>query len=505
MSPSTRNHRFPVLTADEAAALIPNGALVGFSGFTPAGSAKAVPRALAARARALHARGEPYKIRVLAGASTANALDEELARAEAISWRAPYQSSTTLREQVNSGQTQFVDMHLSSLPQYVAAGEFGPLDYAVVEATEVTPDGRVYLTTSIGASPTYLKYARRVIIEVNRYHPARLREMADIVVLGPPQQRYPIPIESPLSRIGWPYAATDPSKVVAVVETDEADGIAPFDATDRTSEQIAEHVVRFLLQEKLAGRIPGDFLPVQVGVGNIANAVLRGLGDHPDIPPFPMYSEVMQDSVLDLMDQDKITGCSTCSMTLSDAAMQRLFDGLDRYVNRIVLRPQEVSNHPEVIRRLGLISLNAAMELDIYGHVNSTHVVGTKIMNGIGGSGDFARNAGISMFVTPSVAKGGRISTIVPMCSHVDHNEHSTRVFVTEQGLADLRGLSPDERARTIIDHCAHPAYRDYLHRYVERCKPGHLRHDLRTCFEMHLNLLDKGAMLPDLDLSSFR
>lgn len=490
---------FPTLTADEAAALIPDGALVGFSGFTPAGSAKAVPRALAARARAAHARGEPYRIRVLAGASTGRALDETLAEADAVAWRAPYQSSPALRAQVNAGRVAFVDMHLSSVPQMVAAGEFGPLDVAVVEATEVTPDGRVYLTTSIGASPTWLACARRVVLEVNRRHAPRLRELHDVVVLPPPHHRHPIPIEAPLSRIGWPYAAVDPRRIVGVVETDEPDGVAAFDAPDTVSERIADHVVRFLLGELRAGRIPREFLPVQAGVGNVANAVLRGLGGHADVPPFFMYSEVLQDAVLDLLDEGKILGASTTALTLTDAAQRRVAEGIDRYAPRIVMRPQEVSNHPEVIRRLGLISLNAALEVDLYGHVNSTHVGGTHVVNGIGGSGDFARNAAVPIFVAPSTAKGGRISTVVPMCSHVDHNEHSTRVIVTEHGLADLRGLAPAERAATIVTRCAHPAYRDYLLRYLERCRPGHLRHDLRTCFELHLNLAATGEMLPGL------
>jgi propionyl-CoA:succinyl-CoA transferase len=152
-----------------------------------------------------------------------------------------------------------------------------------------------------------------------------------------------------------------------------------------------------------------------------------------------------------------------------------------------------------VVRQLGVIAMNTALEADLYGHVNSTHVGGRTMVNGIGGSGDFTRNAYLSIFMCPSVAKGGRVSTIVPMCPHVDHNEHSVQVLVTEQGLADLRGLAPAERARTVIDRCAHPAYRDYLRRYVSQCGSGHICHDLSRCFEMHQNLLQYGAMLPDL------
>jgi acyl-CoA hydrolase len=118
-------------------------------------------------------------------------------------------------------------------------------------------------------------------------------------------------------------------------------------------------------------------------------------------------------------------------------------------------------------------------------------------MNGIGGSGDFARNAYLSIFMCPSAAKGGKISTLVPMCTHVDHNEHSVQVIVTEQGLADLRGLAPAERAHLLIERCAHPSYRDYLHRYLREAGKGHINHDLSRCFELHQNLLRTGSMLP--------
>lgn len=493
----SHHNGFPRLTADEAAALIRNEDAIGFSGFTPAGAAKAVPRALAARAKALHARGEPMRVRVLTGASTGRNFDDTLADADAISWRAPYQSSRKLRERINSQQTQFLDMHLSHVPQALEFGFIPRLNWAVVEAIAVTDDGRVYLTTSVGISPSVLRHADRVIIEINRHHSNRLWEMHDIAVLPRPPHRSPIPIQHPLTKIGVPFATVDPKKIVGIVENDEPDGVEAFDAPDEVSEKIAGHVVRFLADELRAGRIPADFLPLQSGVGNVANAVMAGLGAAEDIPPFYMYSEVFQDALLDLMERGALLGASTTSLTLSDPQMQRLYDNMDFFGPKIVLRPQELSNNPGVVRRLGVIAINTALEADIYGHVNSSHVAGTHIMNGIGGSGDFIRNAYLSIFVCPSVAKGGRVSTIVPMVTHVDHNEHSVAVVVTEQGLADLRGLGPIERARAIIDNCAHPVYRDYLNDYLASSPGGHIRHDLGRCFELHRSYLATGSMLP--------
>ncbi|NLI32266.1 MAG: succinate CoA transferase [Deltaproteobacteria bacterium] len=494
---------FPLLSPEEAAEKIFHGATVAFSGFTNAGAAKLLPRAIAARAESLHSKGEPFKIRVLTGASSGESIDEPLARAQAMSYRAPYQSGPILRRQINQQEVEYVDMHLSHLPQTVLEGFHGKVDFAVIEATEITSDGRVYLTTSIGASPTYLKYADHVIIEINRHHSERLREMADIVIMPPPPHRFPLPFSDPLTKVGYPYAVVDPKKVVAVLENDEQDHVPSFSAADERSHRIAQHVVRFLLDEMLAGRIPDDFPPLQAGVGNVSNGVMAALAQNPYIPPFRMYTEVFQDSLVDIMEQGKLVAASTTSLTVTHETLKRLYSNMDFFVPRIVLRPQEISNHPGIIRRLGVIALNTAIEVDIYGNVNSSHVYGMDIMNGIGGSGEFTRNSYISIFMCPSVAKGGRISAIVPMCPHIDNNEHSVQIVVTDQGLADLRGMGPAHRAQTIIERCAHPAYKDYLHGYLERSRRGHIRHDLATSFELHLNLMEQGAMLPDLDLSS--
>jgi propionyl-CoA:succinyl-CoA transferase len=489
---------FPSLTAAEAASYMEHGMTLGISAFTPCGSAKAVPAALADRAQAVHDAGEAFRVRILTGASTGADLDDRLAEVDAIEWRAPYQSSPRLRQRINRQETQFVDMHLSHVPQMVAFGCFGRRDTAVVEALDVTSDGRVYLTTSVGTSPTFLRHADRVIIELNRRPSPRLWEMHDIAILPPPPHRNPIPIHHPMGRMGVPYASVEPGRIIGIVETDALDGIGAFHEPDEVSRRIAAHVVEFLLAEMAAGRIPADFLPLQAGVGNIANAVMAGLGESA-VPDFYMYTEVLQDAMVELMAQGRLLGASTSALTLSDRQMLRMYDAMEFFAPRIVLRPQELSNHPGVIRRLGVISLNTALEADIYGNVNSTHVAGTQIMNGIGGSGDFVRNAYLSIMVCPSTARGGRISTIVPMATHVDHNEHSLQILVTEHGLADLRGKGPLERARTIIGTCAHPVYRDYLYRYLRDAPLGHIRHDLGRCFELHRNLMEYGTMLPEV------
>ena len=485
---------YPRFSPEEAAAMIENGQTVAFSGFTPAGSAKALPRALARHAKELHARGTPFKINVLTGASTGE-LDDLLAEADAVTWRAPYQSSKIMRDKINRQEIEFNDMHLSHLPQAVQFGFLGRVDWAVIEAAEISKDGRVYLTTSIGASPTFLNVAEKVIIELNRYHSVRLSEMADIALVPRPPHRSPIPIFEPLNKVGLPYAMVDPAKIVGVIDNNEPDGIHPLNEPDEVSRKIAHRVVDFLLEEQRADHIPPEFLPLQAGVGNIANAVMSCLGDDPDIPPFSMYTEVFQDSLLDLMEQGKLVGASTCSLTVSDENLQRIYSNMDFFTRRIVLRPQELSNNPGIIRRLGVIALNTCLEFDLNGHANSTHVCGTKLMNGIGGSGDFMRNAYLSIFMTPSVIRDGKVSCIVPMVTHADHNEHSVQVFVTEQGLADLRGLGPNDKWKAVIENCAHPDYRDYLLSYLEGSPSGHISHHLKEAFKMHISLMETGTM----------
>lgn len=487
---------FAQITAQEAAAMINDGDFVGVSAFTASGAVKAVPRALAERAEKAHEAGEKFRIRLIAGASTGEAIDERLAQSKAISWRAPYQSSRSLREQINGQETKFVDIHLSHLGQMLDFGFFGDLDIAIVEAIDVTSDGRIYLSTSSGASPAILHHADKIVVELNRHHSPRLAEMHDVASMPKPPRRSPIPIIHPLSKIGVPFVHVDPERIVGVVENDEPDGVKPFGDPGEVAEQIAGHVVEFLVQEMRAGRLPAEFLPLQAGVGNVANAVLGKLGASEDIPKFHMYTEVLQDSQIELMREGKLLGASTSALTLSDELLQEVYREMDFFAPRVVLRPTELSNNPGVVRRLGVIAINTILEMDIYGCANSTHVCGTQLMNGVGGSGDFVRNSYLSILVAPSVAKDGKISAVVPMCSHVDHNEHSVQVLVTEQGLADLRGLGPIERANTIIDKCAHPRYKDYLRKYMADSPMGHIRHDLTKAFDLHRNFIETGDML---------
>lgn len=487
--------RYARLTAHEAAALIKHGDNLGCSGFTPSGSPKAIPMALAERAVIDHLYDRPFKVGLLTGASTGSFLDGALAKADAISFRTPYQTNDELRRRINNGSCRFVDMHLSLVPQFVRYGFLGKIDWAIIEASDVTNDGEIILTSAVGAAPTYAAVADKILIELNRAHPAELRGMHDIFEPQNPPNRRELPIYKASDRIGKPGIHVDPSKIVGIVETNYEDDSRALGEAGEIHKKIGQNVAEFLANEMRAGRIPASFLPLQSGVGETANGILGMVGSHPDIPPFEMYTEVLQDSVIALMKEEKCRFASTCSLSVSTELLREIYGNLPWYKERIIMRPQEISNNPEAIRRLGLISMNTAIEVDIFGNVNSTHVMGSTMMNGIGGSGDFTRNAYISIFTCPSVAKGGKISTIVPQVSHTDHSEHSVQVVATEWGVVDLRGRTPTERARLIVDNCAHPEYREELHRYFDFVKSGHTPQTLAAAYAFHVQYMKTGDM----------
>ncbi len=485
--------RARVTSADRAAELIRDGMVLGMSGFTRSGEAKAVPLALAARGRA-----EPLKVTLMTGASLGNDLDKILAEAHVTARRIPFMSDPGLRRAINAGEVMYIDQHLSETVEQLRTCQLAPIDIAIVEAVAITETGGIVPTTSVGNSASFALLAEKVIVEINTSQSEALEGLHDIYIPSYRPTRMPIPIVAPDSRVGLPFIPVPPERIAAIVFSSKKDSSAAVDQPDGDTRAIAGHLIEFLKNEVAHSRMPHHLHPLQAGIGSIANAVLHGFIDSP-FHDLTMYSEVLQDSTFDLMDAGKMVFASGSSVTLSEARAREVMARFDSYKGKLLLRPQEISNHPEVVRRLGLICINTALEFDIYGNVNSTHVMGTQMMNGIGGSGDFARNAFLSVFVTKSTAKGGRISSVVPMVSHVDHTEHDVDILVTEHGLADLRGLAPRERVRVVIANCAGPDWRDALTDYYERAvtRGGHTPHLLEEALSWHDRLRRTGTMAP--------
>jgi len=484
--------------ANEAAAMIRSGYKVGMSGFTGSGYPKLVPQALAERILREHSKGGKFRIVVMTGASTSSELDGALAMVDGIELRMPYNSDPIAREKINFGKMEYFDFHLGTVAQYVQGGFFGELDVAIIEVTGVTEDGRLIPSTSVGNNQVFIDCAREVILEVNDYQPLELEGMHDVYEPPMPPNVQPIMILRPSDRIGSPYLTCPPEKIRAIVETNHPDRTTVFKEPDAESRAISEHILDFFRYEVRKGRLPANLLPLQSGVGNVANAVLYGLLDS-EFEDVTVYTEVIQDGMLALIDAGKVSFASATAFSVSPAVVEKFKADIERYRRKILLRPQSISNHVGVIKRLGVLAMNGCVEFDLYGNVNSTHVNGTRIINGIGGSGDFARNSYISIFTTPSMAARGEISCVVPMVSHVDHCEHDVDVVVTEQGLADLRGTSPKQRAVQIIDKCVHPDYRPMLKEYYFRAlnhSPGkHTPHLIEEAFAWHGRYQRTGSM----------
>ena len=429
-----------IVSADEAATLITDGMNVGVSGFTPSGYPKKTTLALAKAIKA----GKKCRINIWSGASVGPEIEETLAEVGGISGRMPYYaaSNKTLSRQINTGSVTYIDQHLSHFAQQIDYGFYGDVDVAIVEAAAINADGSIVLGSGVGNTPMLVKHAKKIIVEVNTSIPLTLEGMHDIYICSKPPERTEIPIYHVGDRIGSPYVSCGLDRITCIVESDIVDHVRNLSAPDYTSKKIAANLVDFLEHEQRHGRLPQQMLPLQSGVGSIANAVLMGLAES-KFENLTMYSEILQDSVFKLIKCGKVTQASGCAFTPSPTVWEMYKEDPELYRNRIVLRPLDISNNPEVIRRLGVISMNTPLEFDIYGQANSTHVMGNRMMNGIGGSGDYMRNGYLTIFSTPSTAKGGNISSVVPMVSHADHTEHDTMVFITEQGVADIRGLSP--------------------------------------------------------------
>eukprot|EP01027_Heterolobosea_sp_BB2_P023692 GEZU01035648.1.p1 GENE.GEZU01035648.1~~GEZU01035648.1.p1 ORF type:complete len:573 (+),score=165.24 GEZU01035648.1:125-1720(+) len=508
---------------DDPKKLIPffqNGMYMGWSGFTGVGYPKVVPVMLADHVEQNNLQGK-MRFNLFVGASTGAETEDRWAKLDMIDRRYPHQVGKNIQKGINSGRINFADKHLSMFPQDLLYGYYTlnkkgivhgqktkNLDIAIVEATAITEDGHIVPGASVGATPEIVQTSDHIIVEVNTSLPS-YEGLHDLVSSDFPPNRKPFLITRVDDRIGTTAIPIDPDKIVGIVESTLPDNTTPTEPADASSEAIAYHIIEFLQHEVKHGRLPKDsLLPLQSGIGNIANAIIGGLARGP-FKDVTVWTEVIQDTFLDFFEKENLAFASATSIRFSPEGFKRFYKNFDHYKNKLLLRSQVVSNAPELIRRLGLIAMNTPVEFDIYAHANSTLVAGSRMLNGIGGSADFLRNAKLSIMHAPSVRPTKTdpigITTVVPMCSHVDQTEHDLDVLVTEQGLADLRGLAPRERAKVIIDKCAHPDYRPILHEYydysLKKCLEkgaAHEPHTLSKAFKMYQNLEEKGTMRID-------
>jgi len=478
-----------VATPQEASLFFKDGMLVATSGNPLMGYPKATFLALAERMK----REGGIKIDLLSAGPLGPEVEEVLVKSEGIRTRIGAIGSNLLRDAVNRGEVRFVEGKGGQLPAHVRQGRFGEIDLAVIEAIGITEEGNIIPSTAVYDTPDWLELASSIIVEINLLRPVEMEGIHDIYWKTPLQ---PIPIMHPLDRIGTPFITVDPKKIRLIIGSKVPDREASEISTDMLEKKIAKELIQFLEKERQARKKNIPLSPLEVGVGGIGSAILQELGES-DLSPLFFYMPAITDPILDLIDRSKVGGVSGMALRLSLKAWTRFQSDLEKYKKFIILRPVSISNSAEVIQRLGVISINVGLEVDLQGQVNSSHLMGSKIWTGVAGSYDFSRNGSVSIFTIPSTAKGGKISSIVPLVSHVDHTEHEVDIIVTEQGVADLRGLDPSEKAERIIEKCAHPDYQELLRNYLKNAKKSssHIPFSFEEAFSFYERFQEKGSM----------
>ncbi len=478
-----------IASISQAAQIITDGMTVGMSGYAMAGYPKAIPKELAKR----KAMGEHLIINLITGANVPW-LDEILGDAEIIGRRAPMCASKALSSQANAGKVQYIEQQMCKMPRLLKRGSFGHIDVAVVEALAVTDEG-IVPTTSVGMTHYLLDTADVIIVEINMAQPEVLFGMHDVYIPKPPPNTAPIPLTSCRDRIGEAFIPVDMSRIKYIVETEMRENDEKTTASTSESGKIAENLFGFLRKEYQTER--GVALPpIQIGFGNIANAI-ADLLQTSEFDDLQFLCGGVGENVLKLLQSGKASAVSTGGITMSENAVN-ILNQIPDVRDKLILRNGDITNNAEIIGRLGVLALNTGIEIDIYGNVNSSHIGGSRVVNGIGGGANFAQNAGLSVVLIPSVGKSGAISTIVPMVSHQDICEHDVDVVITENGCADLRGMDEIERAEAVISHCASDEYKQQLLDYLEASKKlgGHHPQNPQMAFSWYARLKETGTML---------
>lgn len=298
-----------------------------------------------------------------------------------IARRSPHQVGKAIAKGINSGEIDFADKHLSMFPQDLTYGYYSlkrqggedgkMLDWAIVEATEILPDGSIVPGASVGATPEILQTAEKIIIEVNTSLPS-FKGLHDISPSHLPPHRQPYLVQNPSDRIGQVSVPVDPERVVAIIETDKPDNTGQNAPETEDSKLIAQHLIQFFEDEVAVGRMPKNLHPLQSGIGNVANSIIAGLRDS-KFERLQVWTEVLQDSFLPLLNSGKLDFATATSIRFSPEMFKEFYRDWDQYQDKLLLRPQQTANSPEIIRRLGVIGMSklattllvACSELDV--------------------------------------------------------------------------------------------------------------------------------------------
>lgn len=472
-----------VMSAVEAASKIKSNMVVATSGFGT-GYPKAIPTALA---ESKHAKDLVY----INGAARGEKHIGAMSGAGILKRGYGFQADSTMRTAINNGEIYYTDIHLGLFVDKIRHGDFGHIDVAVIECSSIKEDGSLVPTMSAGITEVIAELADTILIEINEDLPIEIEGFHDY---GVPEGAI---IKSPSQRLGVPFIKIDADKIAGIVFTNEPDTDLSYPESTELYDRLSANVLDVLKREIENGGIPEQFT-FQSGMGIVANLVLVGLVSQ-GLKGLKMYTEVVSDQALFAVREGIISEVTTTTLDITPIGFEDLYNNLSFFKEHIVLRPLNITNGAAKILAQELVSINTAWEADIYGNINSTHAMGVRLVNALGGSNDFARNAKLAIFTSPSTTKSDTISRIVPMVPHVDNSEHDVDILVTECGYADLRGLAPKERVAEIIENCAHPDYRqqlwDYYNGALDICGPVQTPHNLKKCFDWYQRYLETGTM----------
>ncbi len=225
-------------------------------------------------------------------------------------------------------------------------------------------------------------------------------------------------------------------------------------------------------EQAIAGHIGGwieDGATLQMGIGNLPEAIVAALGDRRDLG---LHSGAIGDGIAALAEAGVLTNArKTIDTGIGIAGILMGSERLRRWAHRnplLQLRETSYTHHPKVLASIDkLCAINSAIEVDLTGQVNAEVAAGVYV-GAVGGAVDFLRGAarsrgGLPIVALPSTARGG--SRIVAQLSGpVSTPRADAGLIVTEHGVADLRGKTLSQRVRHMLEIAA-PEYRADLER----------------------------------------
>ena len=410
------------------------------------------------------------------GGGTTKSFEEKISKA-GIGRRFYYLSDLESRSAVNAGKILIMDYSVSKYSRLLNSNPATKIDVAVFEATSIEKDG-VVLSLSVDSTPSLVDASKKVIIELNMKKP-NLNGLHDIYTAKDGEI---IPLTKTSQRIGSRYLKIAPKKIGAIIYSNEDEGNASsYGSAPLEISEISNNVWE-VLRDHIKFR---NSMPLQVGAGSVASSLV----DNSPFDKLKIWCEIAPTKWADYLDSKiaAISASALYNIPGDENYTRKFLDHYNEYTGKVVLRPNNITNSPELISRLGVIVIQQAVEIDIFGAVNVSHINGN-IHNGVGGSIDFCSNGKYVVVVLPSTANKGRKSRIVPMSNCIDVPRYMVDFVVTEIGITDLRWKDPRERAISIINNCAHPKFRDLLLKYYNSIEPSHMPFDLNGIIKWNSN-----------------